>query len=86
MRSWRPQFWVMDQVCLMCNGMSYDLFSDNTILYVYYMSCHFWYYVEHHLPPHGLRVMALRSWRNLICHLEAPKCQSSQSDLRDFKR
>ena len=31
-------------------------------------------------------VMALRSWRTLICHLEAPKGQSNQSDLRDFKR
>jgi hypothetical protein len=43
-------------------------------------------YVEHHITPHGLRVMALRSWRTLICHLEAPKGQSNQSGLRDFKR
>jgi hypothetical protein len=50
------------------------------------MSCHFWWYVESHITPHGLRVMALRSWRTLICHLEAPKGQSNQSGLRDFKR
>ena len=48
------------------------------------MSCHFWWYVESHITPHGLRVMALRSW-TLICHLEAPKGQSSQSGLRVFK-
>jgi hypothetical protein len=70
----------------MGNGMSYDIFLDNTILYGYYMSCHFWWYVERHITPHGLRVMSLRSWRTLICHLEAPKGQSNQSGLRDFKR
>ena len=47
------------------------------------MSFHFWFYVEHHIPPHGLRVMALQSWRTLICHLEASKGQSSQICLRD---
>jgi hypothetical protein len=47
---------------------------------------YFWWYVERHITPHGLRVMALRSWRTLICHLEAPKGQSNQSGLRDFKR
>ena len=46
------------------------------------MSFHFWWYVEHHITPHSLRVMALQSWRTLICHLEAPK---GQSGLRDFK-
>jgi hypothetical protein len=53
-----------------------------------YITCHSisWWYVEHHITPHSLRVMALRSWRTLICHLEAPKGQSSQSGLRDFKR
>jgi hypothetical protein len=50
------------------------------------MSFHFCWYVERHITPHGLRVMALRSWRTLTCHLEAPKSQSSQSGLRDFKR
>jgi hypothetical protein len=50
------------------------------------MSFHFWWYVECHITPHGLRVMVVRSWRTLICHLEAPKGQSSQSGLRDFKR
>jgi hypothetical protein len=65
--------------------MSFDIFLGNTILYVYYMSFHFWWYVEFHVCPHGLRVMALRSWRTLIYHLEAPKGQSSQSGLRDFK-
>jgi hypothetical protein len=49
------------------------------------MSFHFCWYVERHIT-HGLRVMALRSWRTLICHLEAPKVQSSQSGLRDFRR
>ena len=66
--------------------MSFDIFSDNNILYGYYMSIHLWWYVEHHITPHGLRFVALRSWRTLTCHLEAPKGQSSQSDLRDFKR
>ena len=50
------------------------------------MSCHFWWYVEHHITPHGLRVMALRSCMSLTCHLEAPKGRSSQSGLRDFRR
>jgi hypothetical protein len=49
------------------------------------MSFHFWGYVEHHITPHGLRVMALRSWRTHICHIEAPKGQSSQSGLIVFK-
>jgi hypothetical protein len=39
------------------------------------MSFHFCWYVKCHITPHGLRVMALRSWRTLICHLEAPKCK-----------
>jgi hypothetical protein len=64
--------------------MSFNIFLGNTILYGYYMSFHLWCYVECHITPHGLRVMALRSWRTLICHLEAPKGQSSQSDLRVF--
>jgi hypothetical protein len=50
------------------------------------MSFNFWWYVERHITPRGLRVMALRSWRTLICHLEAPKGRNSQSGLRDFKR
>jgi hypothetical protein len=66
--------------------MRFDIFSDRNILYGYYMSYHLCWYVEHHIPPHGLRVMALRSWKTLICHLEAPKDQSSQSGLRDFRR
>ena len=66
--------------------MSFDMFAGNTILYGWYMSFHFWWYVERHINRHGLRVMALRSWRTLICHLEAPKGQSSHSGLRDFKR
>jgi hypothetical protein len=70
----------------MGNGMNYDIFLDNNILYGYYMSCHLWWYIECHITPHGLAVMALKSWRTLICHLEAPKGQSSQSGLRDFKR
>jgi hypothetical protein len=64
--------------------MSFDIFVGNTIIYGCYMSFHFWWYVEHHITPHGLRVMALRSWRTLLRHLEAPKGQSSQSGLRDF--
>ena len=70
----------------MGNRMNYDTFLDNTILYGEYMSFHFWWYVERHITPHGLRVMALRSWRTLKCHLEAAKGQSSHSGLRDFKR
>jgi hypothetical protein len=50
------------------------------------MSFHFWWYVERHITPHSLRVMTLQSWRTLICHLEAPKGQSSQSGFRDFRR
>ena len=50
------------------------------------MSFHFYWYVERHITPHGLRVMPLESWRTLICHLEAPKGQCNQSGLRDFKR
>jgi hypothetical protein len=57
----------------MYNGMHFDIFVGNTILDGYYMSFHFWWYVECHITPHGLRVMALRSWMTLICHLEAPK-------------
>ena len=70
----------------MGNSMSFDIFLGNTILDAYYMSGHFWWYVERHITPHCLRVMALRSWRTLICHLEAQKGQSNQSGLRDFKR
>jgi hypothetical protein len=66
--------------------MIFAIFEGNTILYGYYMSFHFCRYVERHITPHGLIVMALQSWRTLICHLEAPKGQSSQSGLRDFKR
>jgi hypothetical protein len=66
--------------------MSFDIFEGSTILYEYYMSFHFWWYVECHITPHGLSVMALQSWRTLICHLEAPTGQSSQSGLRDFRR
>jgi hypothetical protein len=65
--------------------MSFDIFLGNIILYGNYMSFHFCWYVELHINPHGLRVMALRIWRTLICHLEAPKGQSSQSGFRDFK-
>jgi hypothetical protein len=70
----------------MDNGIIFAIFEGNTILDGYYMSFHFWWYVERHITPHGLRVMALRSWRTLICHLEAPKGQSSQSGLGDFRR
>jgi hypothetical protein len=66
--------------------MIFSIFEVNTIIDGYYMSFHFCWYVECHITPNGLRVMALRIWRTLICHLEAPKGQSSQSGLRDFKR
>jgi hypothetical protein len=66
--------------------MIFDIFVGNTILYGWYISFHFWWYVECHITPHSLRVMALRSWMTLLCHLEAPKGQSSQSGLRDFRR
>jgi hypothetical protein len=39
--------------------MIFALFEGNTIIYGYYMSFHFWWYVECHITPHGLRVMAL---------------------------
>jgi hypothetical protein len=66
--------------------MIFSIFEGNAILDGYYMSFHFWWYVECHITPHDLKVMALRSWRTLTCHLEAPKGQSSQSGLRYFKR
>jgi hypothetical protein len=47
------------------------------------MSCHFWWYVERHITPHGLRVMALQIWRTLISWLEAPKGQRSQSAFKE---
>jgi hypothetical protein len=67
----------------MDNGMGFDIFEGNTISYGYYMSCHFWWYVECHITTHGLRVMALRSWRTLICWLEAPKGQRSQRGCKE---
>jgi hypothetical protein len=70
----------------MDNGIIFDIFVGNTILYGYYISINFLWYVERQITPHGLRVMALRSWRTLICHLETPKGQSSQSGLRYFRR
>jgi hypothetical protein len=66
--------------------MSFDIFVGINILYGWYMSFHFWWYLERHITPHVLRVMALRSWRTLLRHLEAPKGQSSQSGLRYFRR
>ena len=66
--------------------MSFDILAGNTILYGWYMSFHFFWYVERHITPRSLRFMALRSWRTLLCHLEDPKGQSSQSRLRDFRR
>jgi hypothetical protein len=68
----------------MYNAMSFDIFVGNTILYGYYMAFHFWWYVERHITPHGLRVMALRIWRTLMSQLKSPKDQSSQAGLRDF--
>ena len=67
----------------MYNGMSFNIFEGNNILYGYYMSFHFFWYVEHHITPRGLRVMALQSWRTLICWLEAPKGQISQSSCKE---
>jgi hypothetical protein len=64
--------------------MSFDIFVGKTILDGYYISFNFWWYVDHHITPHGLRVMALRIWRTLMSHIEAPKGQSSQSSLRYF--
>jgi hypothetical protein len=67
----------------MYNSMSFNIFEGNTILYGYYMLCHLWWYVERHITPHGLRVMALRSWRTLICWFEAPKGQRSQRACKE---
>ena len=47
--------------------MIFSIFEGNTILDGLYMSFHFWWYVECHITPHGLRVMALRSWRTHGC-------------------
>jgi hypothetical protein len=58
-------------------------FVSETILDGQCLSCHFRWYVEHLINPHGLRVIALRSWRTLICWLEAPKSQRSQSAYKE---
>jgi hypothetical protein len=63
--------------------MIFDIFEGNTIIYEYYMSCHFLWYVERYIIPHGLIVMALRSWRTLICWLEAPKGQRIQRACKE---
>ena len=67
------------------NDMKINDFFGEIILDGYCLSFHFRWYVECHITTHGLRVMALRSWRTLICHLEAPKGQSNQSGLKYFK-
>ena len=33
----------------MYNGISFDIFAGNTILYGYHMSCQVQWYVEHHI-------------------------------------
>ena len=53
--------WVMDPSLVDVYGMIFDIFGGKTILNGYYMSCHFRWYVECHITPHGLRVMTLRS-------------------------
>ena len=35
--------WMIEQVCLMDNGMIFDIFVGQTILDGQYMSCHFWW-------------------------------------------
>ena len=50
----------------MDNGMSLDIFTGNNILYGWYMSFHFWWYVERHITRHGQRVMTMRSWRTQV--------------------
>jgi hypothetical protein len=55
------------------NEMNINEVVGETILDGYYLSCHFRWYVEHHITPHGLRFMALQSWRTLTCWLEAQK-------------
>jgi hypothetical protein len=37
----------------MYNGMSFDIFEGSTILYGYYMSFHFQWYVERYITHHG---------------------------------
>jgi hypothetical protein len=37
----------------MDNGMSFDIFASKTIPYGYYMSGHFWWYVECYITPDG---------------------------------
>jgi hypothetical protein len=37
----------------MYNGMSFNIFESNTILYGYYMSFNFHWYVERHITSHG---------------------------------
>jgi hypothetical protein len=67
----------------MYNGMGFDIFEGKTIVDGYYMSYHLWWYVECHITPHGLRVIALRSWRTLICWLETPKGQRNQRSCKE---
>ena len=65
------------------NEMKINEFVSGTILDGYFLSYHFRWYVKCHITPHGLRVMALRSWRTLICRLEAPKGQRSQRACKE---
>jgi hypothetical protein len=41
------------------NEMKINEVVGETILDGYFLSCHFRWYVECHITPHGLRVMAL---------------------------
>ena len=58
--------------------MSFDIFVGNNILYGYYMAFHFYWYVELHINPHGLRVMALQRWRTPTWRLEASRSKKSK--------
>jgi hypothetical protein len=63
--------------------MKISEFVSETIVDGYFLSFHFQWYVERHITPHDLSVMALRSWRTLICWLEAPKGQRNQSSYKE---
>jgi hypothetical protein len=65
------------------NEMKISEFVSETILDGKCLSCHLVWYVECHITPHGLRVMALQRWRTHISRLEAPKGQKSQRDCKE---
>ena len=55
---------------LLNNEMKSSELVSETILYGYFLSFHFRWYVERPITPHGQRVMAMRSWRTQVCVMD----------------